>query len=82
MELFLIKNKRQYTLTLRIRSRAGDLQDVSFPFITSIDTASAVSQEMMQSGIIENEDTIIVASKISDLVEKHENHEDISKTPG
>lgn len=76
-----IKKHRQYTLTLRIRSRAGDLQDVSFPFITSIDTASAVSQEMMQSGIIENEDTIIVASKISDLVEKHENHEDISKTP-
>ena len=69
-------------MTLRIRSRAGDLQDVSFPFITSIDTASAVSQEMMQSGIIENEDTIVVASKISDLVDKYNNHDDINNKPG
>ena len=37
--------------------------------MTNLDTASAVAQEMMESKIIEYEDMIIVASKISDLVD-------------
>jgi len=66
-----IQTHESFTLTLRIRSQRGELQDVSFPFVVNMDTASAVAQEMMQSRIIESEDMLIVASKISDLVDAH-----------
>jgi hypothetical protein len=42
---------------------------VSFSFLVGTDTPSAVSQEMMTGNIIENEDMVIVASKISHLVD-------------
>ena len=59
------------------------MQDVSFPFVVNIDTASAVAQEMMQSRIIESEDMLIVASKISDLVDAHSSRsENLSSIPG
>ena len=48
-----------------------------------MDTASAVAQEMMQSRIIESEDMLIVASKISDLVDAHSaRSENLSSIPG
>ena len=37
---------------------------------------------MMQYGIIENEDRIIVASQISDLVDKYRHQDNINKKPG
>jgi len=47
-----------------------------------MDTASAVAQEMMQSRIIESEDMLIVASKISDLVDAHSaRSENLSSIP-
>ena len=59
------------------------MQDVSFPFVVNMDTASAVAQEMMQSRIIESEDMLIVASKISDLVDAHSaRSENLSSIPG
>ena len=65
------------------RSQRGELQDVSFPFVVNMDTASAVAQEMMQSRIIESEDMLIVASKISDLVDAHSaRSENLNSIPG
>ena len=65
------------------RSQRGELQDVSFPFVVNMDTASAVAQEMMQSRIIESEDMLIVASKISDLVDAHSARSvNLSSIPG
>jgi len=64
-----VKKIIQIKLNLRIRNEVGELQDVSFPFIVDTDTPNAVSQEMMQSSIIESEDMVIVASRISHLVE-------------
>lgn len=64
-----VKNSKSIKLNLRIRNEHGELQDVSFPFIHGQDTPNAVSQEMMQSSIIESEDMVIVASRISHLVE-------------
>lgn len=77
-----IETHESFTLTLRIRSQTGELQDVSFPFVVNYDTASAVAQEMMQSRIIESEDMIIVASKISDLVHNHRaNRDNLTTVP-
>lgn len=58
-----------FILSEKFRNDEGDLQDVSFPFLVGTDTPNAVSQEMMISNIIQSEDVVIVASRISHLVD-------------
>jgi len=65
---------KDFKFCLRLRTEANSqLQDIKFEYKVGVDDPDLVSQELVNAGLIQGMDRVIVAANVSKLVEKPEN---------
>lgn len=56
-------------LTLRMRNKSNQLNDIKFDFDMGKDTCDIVAEELVNAGLIEGEDRIVVAFNMAKIIE-------------
>lgn len=59
-------------LVLRLRDEQRELHDIKFDFTIGKDTSETVSRELVEAGLVDGQDLIIMAANLDKVIEKRE----------
>ncbi|KAI0983100.1 hypothetical protein GJ496_009402, partial [Pomphorhynchus laevis] len=68
----IINVDEKMKLTLRLRNKAKQLNDIKFDFDLNKDTCEIVAEELVTAGLIEGQDRIVVAFNMAKVIEDPE----------
>lgn len=56
-------------LVLRMRNQKGELHDIRFEFAVGKDSAEGIASELVEAGLVDGRDTIVMASNLQHLID-------------
>lgn len=62
--------QRPISLILRLRNEKRELHDVKFDFLSWQDTSDSVARELVEAGLVDGHDLIVVAANLAKITEK------------